>query len=68
LRVARITPEELKAELDAGADLLVVDLRHALDYEAEPRTLPGALRLPAEELEGRGHELPRGRTLILYCT
>lgn len=68
LRVARITPEELKAELDAGADLLIVDLRHALDYEAEPQTLPGALRLPAEELEGRGHEIPRGRTLILYCT
>src|ERR1051326_1354844 len=68
LRVARITPEELKAELDAGADLLIVDLRHALDYEAESRTLPGALRLPAEELEGRGHEIPRGRTLVLYCT
>ena len=68
LRVARITPEELKAELDGGADLIVVDLRHALDYEAEPQTLPGALRLPAEELEGRGHEIPRGRTLVLYCT
>jgi membrane protein DedA with SNARE-associated domain len=68
LRVARITPEQLKAELDAGADLLIVDLRHALDHEAEPRTLPGALRLPAEELEERGHELPRGRTLILFCT
>src|ERR1041385_7055531 len=68
LRVARITPEQLKAELDGGADLIVVDLRHALDYEAEPQTLPGALRLPAEELEGRGHEIPRGRTLVLYCT
>jgi len=68
LRVARITPEELKAELDAGADLLIVDLRHALDYEAEPQTLPGALRLPAEELEERSQEIPRGRTLVLYCT
>jgi membrane protein DedA with SNARE-associated domain len=68
LRVARITPEELKAELDGGADLLIVDLRHALDHEAEPRTLPGALRLPAEELEERGSEIPRGRTLILFCT
>src|ERR1041385_4749802 len=68
LRVARITPEELKAELDGGADLLVVDLRHARDCEPEPRTLPGALRLPAEELEGRSQEIPRGRTLVLYCT
>lgn len=68
LRVARVTPEELKAELDAGADLLIVDLRHALDHEVEPRTLPGALRLPAEEFEERAEEIPRGRTLILYCT
>ena len=68
LRVARITPEELKAELDAGADLLIVDLRHALDHEAEPRMLPGELRLPVEEFEERVEEIPRGRTLILYCT
>ena len=68
LRVARITPEELKAELDAGADLVIVDLRHTMDDESEPRMLPGALRLPAEELEERGKELPRNKTLVLYCT
>lgn len=68
LRVARITPEELLAELDAGADLVIVDLRHKIDNDAEPRTLPGAMRLPAEELEQRGTELPRNRPLILYCS
>jgi hypothetical protein len=68
LRVARVTPEQLKAELDSGVDLAIIDLRHALDYEAEPRFLPGAIRLPAEELEQRGSELPRGRTLVLYCS
>ena len=68
LRVARITPEQLKAEMDSGADLLIVDLRHALDDEAEPRTLPGAVRLPAEKLEERGGELPRGKTVVLYCS
>ncbi len=68
LRVARITAEQLKAELDSGADLLIVDLRHAMDDEAEPRMLPGALRLPAEKIEERGEELPRGKTLVLYCS
>ena len=68
LRVARITPEQLKTELDSGVDLAIIDLRHVLDYEAEPRTLPGAIRLPAEELEQRGKELPQGRTLVLYCS
>jgi Uncharacterized membrane-associated protein len=68
LRVARITPEQLKAELDSGADLVIVDLRHAMDDEAEPRMLPGAMRLPAEKLEELGEELPRGKTLVLYCS
>jgi len=68
LRVARITPEELKAEIDAHADLLIVDLRHMMEDQSEPRTLPGAMRLPAEELEARGQELPRNKTLVLYCS
>jgi hypothetical protein len=68
LRVARITPEELKAELDAGADVVIVDLRHLMDDESEPRMLPGAMRLPAEQLEERGEEIPRNKTLVLYCT
>ena len=68
LRVARITPEQLKEQLDSGADLVIVDLRHAMEDETEPRTLPGAMRLPAEKLEERGEELPRGKTLVLYCS
>lgn len=68
LRVARITPEQLKAELDSGVEVLIVDLRHAIEDEAEPRTLPGAMRLPAEKLEERGEELPHGKSLVLYCS
>jgi len=68
LRVARITSEELRKQLDAGADLVIVDLRHMMDHEAEPRMLPGAIRLPAEELEQRGAELPRNKPLVLYCS
>lgn len=68
LRVARITPSELKQRLDAGEDLVIVDLRHALDFNAEPKIIPGALRLAAEEIEQRGHEIPRDRTLVLYCS
>jgi len=68
LRIARITSEELRTQLDAGADLVIVDLRHMMDHEAEPRMLPGAIRLPAEDLEQRGAELPRNKPLVLYCS
>jgi rhodanese-related sulfurtransferase len=68
LRIARIMPEQLKVMMDRGDEVFVVDLRHVIDREDEPRTIPGALRLPAEEFEQRADELPRDRELVLFCT
>jgi membrane protein DedA with SNARE-associated domain len=68
IRIARITPEELKAKLDAGEDMMVVDVRHRVDFEAEPSIISGALHLTTEELEVRHHEIPRERDIVLYCT
>jgi membrane protein DedA with SNARE-associated domain/rhodanese-related sulfurtransferase len=68
LRISRITPEELKQKMDAGEDLVIVDLRHSLDFEADPETIPGAFRIDAAELRERNDRLPRDRQIILYCT
>jgi len=68
IRIARIQPEELKRLLDAGDDVLVLDLRSAIDVETMPYTIPGAIRVAAEDLERRHSELPRGRDIVLFCT
>src|SRR5713101_1453837 len=69
LKIARITPEELKRRLDAGdADLVVIDTRSALDVNTAPYTIPGALWIAAEEMDRRGREVPRDREIVLYCT
>lgn len=68
LRINRITPEELKEKMEAGEDVTVVDLRHSVDFEADPNTIPGAFYLPSEEFEQRYQEIPPDRELILYCT
>src|SRR4029077_12954985 len=68
LRIARITPEELKQEIDAGVELVIVDLRHSMDFEADPETIPGAFRMDAKELEEKNDHLPHDREVILYCT
>jgi len=68
LRIARISPEELKEMLDAGEPVTIVDLRHSLDFEADPETIPGAFRMDASELEQKDEQLPRDREVILYCT
>lgn len=68
IRIARITPEELKARLDGGEDMLLVDLRDRLDFDAEPSIIPGALHMSTDELEARHLEIPREREIVLYCT
>lgn len=68
LRISRISVDELKAKIDSGEDLVIVDLRHSLDFEAEPATIPGALHMDAKELEGKDDRLPRDREVILFCT
>src|SRR5438094_715978 len=68
IRIARITPAELKTRLAAGEDMMVVDLRHRVDFEAEPSIIPGGLHLTTEELEARHLEIPRDREIVLYCT
>jgi rhodanese-related sulfurtransferase len=68
LRVARIAPDRLKEMLDAGDEVLIVDLRGSLDFDSNPHLIPTALRIPPDQLERLHEELPRDRDLILYCT
>ena len=68
LRIARISALELKEKIDSGENLVIVDLRHSVDFEADPETIPGAFRVDAKELEARADLLPPGREVILYCT
>ena len=67
LRVARISPAELKQLMDNGHQSVVVDLRDILAHVADPYTIPGALRISPEELEQRHHDIPRDRDVILFC-
>ena len=67
LRIARITPEELKQKLDGGEELTIVDLRPPLELETDSYWIPGAIRMSVEDLEHRHHEIPRDREIVLYC-
>ena len=68
IRTLRIEPAELKAMMDRGENLYIVDLRHPLDLLPDPRILPGAVRLLPNELIARNAEIPRDRDVVLYCT
>jgi membrane protein DedA with SNARE-associated domain len=68
LVAARLEPEELKRQLDAGEQVYIVDLRHPLELLPDPFTLPGALHVSPEALTERASEIPRDRDVVLYCT
>lgn len=61
--------EELKRRLDAGEDLLVLDVRTAADFVGEQGHLAVAANLPLEELPGRLDELGEDpeRTIAVVC-
>ncbi len=65
---SRLEPDELKRQLDSGATVFIVDLRHPLELMTDPYTLPGALQLSPDALTTRIHEIPRDRDIVLYCT
>jgi hypothetical protein len=68
LRIARISPYELKRKLDAGEEVAILDLRTALDVAATPYAIPGSRWITAEALDEHGADVPRDRELVLYCS
>lgn len=68
LRMARITPEDLKRKLDAGEGVTIIDVRHSLEVESDPQMIPGALYVPLEQFEFYDpNNIPRDREIVLYC-
>jgi len=68
LRMARVTPKELMDMIVAGEDLVIIDLRNALELEFNGQKLPGALWIDLQDLEQRHEEIPREKEVIVYCS
>ena len=65
LNVKELTPDELKARLDNGDDLVVVDMRQAWEYEAGH--IPGATHMFIQEIPARYNELPKDSPVVFQC-
>jgi sulfur-carrier protein adenylyltransferase/sulfurtransferase len=66
-RGSTILATELKAKLDAGEDLLLVDVREPAEFEIV--SVPGATLIPKGEiLSGAAlSQLPQDKEIVLYC-
>jgi rhodanese-related sulfurtransferase len=67
-QVELISAEEAWRLVEEGADPVFIDTRNARHWARSEVKIPGALRIWREELEARIEEVPRGRTIITYCT
>ena len=67
LDMARISVDELHAQMSGGAAPVIVDVRSPTAQGLELRRIPGALHVPVHEVELHMGELPRDREIILYC-
>ncbi|MGD8897021.1 MAG: rhodanese-like domain-containing protein [Acidobacteriota bacterium] len=54
--------DELKARLDKGEKVLVIDVRS--DEEVESGSIPGAVHIPMEQLEARMKDIPKDVQLV----
>jgi len=60
-----ITPVELKAMQDAGADFLLVDVRETGEYDIV--RIPGSVLIPKGDLPSRLATLPTDKPIVLHC-
>lgn len=65
---SRLTVADVKGLLDRGEAIAFIDSRNAIAWGSSKVILPGALRIPIDEVERHLPALPRDRRLIVYCT
>jgi rhodanese-related sulfurtransferase len=63
--VRAITVDEVRARLDAGDDLLILDVREPQEWQIS--LIDGTLRIPKGEILHHLDELPRDRDIVVHC-
>ncbi len=62
---AEVTPEQLKARIDRGEAVFVLDVRNPEEYQI--CRVPGSTLLPLPELPQRFRELDPEREMVVHC-
>jgi rhodanese-related sulfurtransferase len=68
MEATRVTAEEIKERMARGEQFAFVDTRNPQAWGEAETKLPGALRVPADEVDKHLSEIPRDRAVITYCT
>jgi rhodanese-related sulfurtransferase len=70
--VDRVTVEEVTKWMDRGEAVVFVDTRNPQAWSQSDEKLPGAIRIPADEVERHLGEIPKSSPtelrIVTYCT
>ncbi len=64
----KLTPDQVKAKLDAGERVTFLDDRSNKAWDASDVKISGSLRVPPDEVERYLGAIPREGTIVTYCT
>jgi rhodanese-related sulfurtransferase len=65
---SRVTVADVNALIERGEPVAFIDSRNPIAWGSSKVKLPGALRIPIDDVERHLPTLPRDRQLIVYCT
>jgi rhodanese-related sulfurtransferase len=68
MEATRVTADEVKERMERGEQFAFVDTRNPVAWGESDVKLPGAIRVPADELGQHLSEIQRDRAVITYCT
>jgi rhodanese-related sulfurtransferase len=66
--VTKITVNDASGRYDRGEGVIFVDSRNPVAWAESGEKLPGAVRVPANDVERHLGDIPRDKTLVTYCT
>ena len=65
--VGRLEADDLNAVLDGDPRPFLLDVREPMEWRAMNLAHMGAVLVPMREVPGRMDEIPRDRTVVVYC-
>ena len=65
---SRIRTVDVFDRMQRGEETVLIDTRSPKAWAESDQKLPGALRIPTDEIELHTHKLPRDRLIVTYCS
>lgn len=68
MEATRITVGEVRARMKKGEPFTFIDSRNPKAWSEADQRIPGAIRVPSDDVASHLSEIPHDRAIVTYCT